>query len=55
MPAVALVSLTGRHPDVGRVRQALAALGVQLDVEPGERPALVAVLRRPDGGLVTLG
>ena len=55
IPQVALVGLTGRHPQVAGVQRGLAALGVRLDVEHGERPGLTALLRRPDGGLVTLG
>jgi hypothetical protein len=46
-----LVSLTGFHPDPESVREGLAALGAELDVEAGGI-ALVAVLRTPAGEVV---
>jgi hypothetical protein len=48
LPQVRLLSLAGRHPDPPAVRNALAALGVALDVTPGPA-ALEAVLDTPRG------
>ena len=48
LPQLALVSLTGHHPDPPAVRSALAALDVELDVTTGP-PGLQAVLDTPNG------
>lgn len=47
-----LVELRGEHPDPGSVLPTLAALGVELPVDPGPEPALVARLATPRGELV---
>jgi hypothetical protein len=44
-----LVSLHGEHPDPALVQRALSATGVELDVRPGDAPALVAVIEGPAG------
>ncbi len=46
---VALSALCAIHPDPAQPEFALAALDLDLEVEPGERPALVATLRAPTG------
>jgi hypothetical protein len=46
-----LVSLRGEHPDPAAVTAILAALGVDLSVEPAASPALVAVLEGPAGSV----
>jgi hypothetical protein len=46
-----LVSLRGFHPSPNDVHKGLEALGAELDVAVGE-PALVAVIRTPDGEVV---
>jgi hypothetical protein len=45
----ALESLRAEHPDPMRVRQALAAVGVEMPVEQGSGPALIATLRTASG------
>jgi hypothetical protein len=49
-----LVSLRAEHPEPGRVIQALAAVGLDLPVEQGRSPALIATLRAASGLLVEL-
>lgn len=49
LPVVPLTAFGASHPEPARVRERLAALGVELDVREGE-PALVAML----GGTTTL-
>ena len=44
-----LVSLRAEHPEPTRVRQALVAVGLEMPVEPGPAPALVATVRTPNG------
>ena len=44
-----LVSWHGEHPDPGRVREAHAALGVELEIREAPEPALVAVIEGPAG------
>ncbi|MEV0998892.1 VOC family protein [Nonomuraea sp. NPDC050202] len=44
LPEVPLRSLRGRHPEPGRARALLRALGAELEVERGDAPALVARL-----------
>jgi len=44
-----LVALRAEHPRPDRVREPLAALGLDLPVDPGPRPALVATLRTVSG------
>jgi hypothetical protein len=44
-----LVDLRAEHPDVGRVRDILNGLGLDLQVEPGPTPALIATIRTPRG------
>ena len=48
-----LVDFRGQHPDPAAVQAALAAVGVELEVDQASRPALVAVLEGP-GGRITL-
>jgi hypothetical protein len=45
----ALTDLRAVHPDPGRVSSALASFGLDLAVENGPAPALIAVLRTPRG------
>jgi len=44
-----LVRLQARHPEPARVRALLAALGVELDVESGAAPGLIATIATPAG------
>ncbi|UBU17998.1 VOC family protein [Nonomuraea gerenzanensis] len=44
LPEVALLSLTGRHPDPEHARDRLRVVGAELEVERGDAPALVARL-----------
>jgi catechol 2,3-dioxygenase-like lactoylglutathione lyase family enzyme len=44
-----LESLRGEHPRPDLAREPLAALGIDLPVDPGPRPALVALLRTVSG------
>jgi hypothetical protein len=44
-----LVALRGEHPNPDRAREPLAALGVDLPVDRGSAPALVATLRTVSG------
>jgi hypothetical protein len=44
-----LVSLRGEHPRPDLAREPLAALGVDLPIDPGRRPTLVATLRIVSG------
>ena len=46
-----LESLRAEHPRPDLAREPLAALGIDLPVEPGPRPALVAVLRTVSGAV----
>jgi hypothetical protein len=46
---LSLAGLRAEHPDTGRVRAALARLGLPLPVEQGPAPALVAMLETPRG------
>jgi hypothetical protein len=48
-----LVDLRAEHPDVGRVREILNGLELNLRVESGPTPALIAKIRGP-GGTVEL-
>ena len=49
-----LESLRAEHPEPTIVMRALSAVGIDLPVESGPRPALIATLRT-EGGLVELG
>lgn len=51
--AVALIDLRARHPEPSMLRVKLRALNLDLVVEPGPRPGLVATFRTP-AGQVTL-
>ena len=44
-----LVTLRAEHPRPELAREPLAALGIDLPVDPGPRPALVATLRTVSG------
>lgn len=44
-----LVELRSEHPDPERAHRQLAALGVELDVSPGDQAAMIAVLATPNG------
>ena len=46
-----LTSWHGEHPDPNAVRQAHQVMGVQMDVRPGDAPALVAVITGPNGSI----
>ena len=46
---VELLGLDAAHPEPERIRSALGALGADLDLTPGPRPALRARLRCPAG------
>ena len=46
-----LVELRGEHPEPDRVRSALRALGVVLEVDAGPHPALTATVDSPQGRL----
>jgi hypothetical protein len=45
----ALLALRAEHPDPPRLRWMLEALALDLDVEVGSRPALIATIRTPMG------
>ncbi|MGA1046089.1 MAG: hypothetical protein ACO3ZY_12930, partial [Phycisphaerales bacterium] len=49
-----LVGLHGEHPEPARVRDMLHAIGVEMQVERGAVPRLVAAIRRADGAIVGL-
>lgn len=44
-----LVSLHGQHEEPATIRRQLAAVGIDLPVERGPRPTLIATLRTPSG------
>lgn len=44
-----LVSLKVEHPDPGEIRAAFAALNIDVTVEEGPEPALIAVVDTPNG------
>jgi hypothetical protein len=46
---VLLAGLRAEHPEPGRVRRLLGAVGIGLPVEQGSSPALVATLATPLG------
>lgn len=46
---ISLIGLRAVHPEPQRVERMLAGLGLDLSVEAGEKPALVATLRTPRG------
>ena len=48
-PGASLASLRAEHPDSPRLRALLAAIGVDLAVTDGPRPALIATLGTPKG------
>lgn len=51
-PSVGLLeSLRAEHPEPGTVMHALSAVGIDLPVESGPRPALIAILRAKNGYL----
>lgn len=47
-----LTGLRARHPDAAGVRTMLGALGVALEVEPGDAPELIATLATRHGEIV---
>jgi hypothetical protein len=49
-----LVSLSATHPQAGEVQAALDALGLPLQVQPGDRPRLIATIETPRGEM-TIG
>jgi Glyoxalase-like domain len=49
-----LVSLVAKHPDADRVRQMLRVIGVDLPVDAGRAPALIAQIDCPNGRVVLL-
>jgi hypothetical protein len=48
-PGVTLVALRAEHPDATRVRRMLGQLGLDLQVQTGPKPALIATLDTPKG------
>lgn len=52
LPSIGLTSWSATHPSPDRVRLALAALDVELDVRSGNRAALVAVVEGRHGPVV---
>jgi hypothetical protein len=48
-PGVTLVGLRAEHPDATRVQRMLGQLGLDLQVEAGPKPALIATLDSPKG------
>ena len=44
-----LIELRALHPDPPQIQSWLAAMGVELDVGPGAKPALIATLDTPNG------
>ena len=44
-----LASWHGEHPDVATVRRAHVAMGVELELQEGPEPALIAVIEGPSG------
>ncbi|WP_214319521.1 VOC family protein [Nonomuraea sediminis] len=49
LPQLALASFTATHPDPEALREDLAAVGAELEVEPGQEVGLRAVLDTPQG------
>jgi Glyoxalase-like domain len=49
-----LVSLVATHPDADRVRQMLRIIGVDLPVDAGRAPALIAQIDCPNGRVLML-
>jgi hypothetical protein len=47
-----LVALQATHPDPAAVQAMLQALGLDLVVEPGDKPALIATIDSPNGRVV---
>jgi len=47
-----LVGLRAEHPRPVELREALAALGVEMDVRPGTAPRLIATIRTPRGDVL---
>jgi hypothetical protein len=48
-PGVTLVGLRAEHPDTVRVQRMLGQLGLDLQVQTGPKPALIATLDTPKG------
>jgi hypothetical protein len=46
---VTLINLQAKHPDAERVQKILGALGLDLPVQPGPAPALIATVNSPRG------
>jgi hypothetical protein len=44
-----LIALRAEHPDAQRVQRLLRELGLDLPVQPGATPALVAIIDSPRG------
>lgn len=44
-----LVSLRGEHPEPGRIKRMLAALGMEMAITAGPEPVLVAAIEGPQG------
>jgi hypothetical protein len=51
-PAGQLVALRAEHPDPESVRHVLGVLGLELQVDQGDTPTLVATLDTPNGVVV---
>lgn len=49
-----LVRVRGEHPNAGKVRDALLALGEDLSIIPGPEPVLAAIIQSAKGRLVEL-
>src|SRR6266508_2153747 len=48
-PGASLIALRAEHPDAQRVQRLLRELGLDLSVQPGAAPALVAIIDSPRG------
>jgi hypothetical protein len=48
-PGVTLVALRAEHPDPARVGSMLGQLGLDLPIQPGPKPSLIATLDSPRG------
>ena len=48
-PGASLLALRAEHPEASRIQAAMTRLGLDLRVDPGPRPALIATVRGPTG------
>jgi len=48
-PGCELISLSAKHPDAKRVQDMLTALGLNMRVDSGSTPELIATIRTPKG------